>query len=212
MDAIALVPPCDSLQERAISTALSGLAATTRRVYESRIRAWLRWRDGTTALDRESVKRYLRALELAGCSAQVRNQALAALKKLAGEAADLGWIAQEQAAQIERIKGKKTAGVRVGRWLNEQQTVALLAAPDPTTAIGRRDRCLLALLVGCGLRRAEAVALTTDQLVTRDGRMLIRNLVGKGGRVRSVSVPGWAAQLIAEWIEETKQCTDQQHG
>lgn len=196
---------CDSLLERSIVAALSGLAFTTRRVYESRIRAWLRWADGTNTLDRESVKKYLRSLELLGCSAQVRNQALAALKKLAGEAADLGWIAQETAAQVERIHGKKTTGVRVGRWLNETQTAALLQAPDGTTAIGKRDRCLLALLVGCGLRRAEAVALTTDQVVMREGRMLLWNLVGKGGRVRSVSVPTWAAQTIREWMKEIRE-------
>lgn len=219
----------ESLQSRVIASALTGLAATSRRVYKSRIEAFLRWSTGPDGLagplDREHIKLYLRALELSGTSPQVRNQALAALKRLAYEAGELRWIAPEIAPEIQTIKSKKQAGIRQGKWLTVSQAAALLGAIDRTTALGKRDAAVIALLLGCGLRRSEATALRLDQIQIqpqtqtqaqsqgggRDGlgdgqagRMLLVNLVGKGGRVRSVAVPRWAEALIHEWKDELK--------
>ena len=190
--------------ETAIASALSGLAPATRRVYRAHILRWQLW-SANTLLDRTTVKAYMRALELQSASAQVRNQALAALKRLAYECAELGWVEPAVSAQIQSIKSKRTSGVRTGKWLTVTQAAALLQAPDRTTLIGRRDRAILALLLGCGLRRAEACALTADQVVLMDGRTILMNVIGKGGRVRSVAVPAWAAQIINEWVKETAQ-------
>ncbi len=144
----------------------------------------------------------MRSLELAAASAQVRNQALAALKKLSCEAAELAWIDQTAAAQIGRIKARRITGTRSGKWLTRDQAQRLLQAPDRTTVQGRRDSVVLALLLGCGLRRDEAVRLTAAQCVAMDGRMVLRNVEGKGGRIRSVSVPRWAQTTIEKWLKE----------
>ena len=194
----------ESLQSRAVSACLTSLAPASRRVYSARIRDYLAWSRGSP-LDREHVQRYMRALELAAASPQVRNQALAALKKLASEAAELSWIDQSAAAQISRIKARRITGIRSGKWLTRDQAQRLLVAPDRTTVTGRRDAVVLALLLGCGLRRDEAVRLGTAQCVTMDGRMILRNVKGKGGRIRSVSVPKWAQRTINEWVKETAQ-------
>lgn len=191
------------LEQRAINTALAGLSTQTRRVYSAHITRWLEWRKGQP-LDREGVKAYIRMLELAGSSPQVRNQALAALKKLAGEAGEMGWIPAPVATRIDSIKSRKISGVRTGRWLTVEQTAQLLAAPDRAKAPGKRDACALALLVGCGLRRTEACDLDVEQLKETAGRTIIMNLVGKGGRVRSIGAPAWARTLIMEWVEQLK--------
>ena len=188
------------LIDRAVSTALAGLASTSRRVYGAHIARYLAWCE-RSRLDRENVKRYVRSLETNGASAQVRNQALAALKRLAIESADLGWIEQSTAAQISTIKSRKTQGIRAGRWLETAQVVKLFETCDRSTLQGKRDAAVFALLIGCGLRRSEACGLETAQLITEHGRMVITNLVGKGGRIRSIAVPEWAAQLITEWKE-----------
>jgi site-specific recombinase XerD len=61
-------------------------------------------------------------------------------------------------------------GVRAGNWLTRPQAEALINCPDASTLKGKRDRAVLALLVGCGLRRGEAVSLTVADIQPRDGR------------------------------------------
>ena len=192
------------LRARALDACLQGLSEASRRVYRARILNYLEWSRGTE-LSRESVRAWLRSLELEGASAQVRNQALAAIKRFAAEAAELGWLAHEDAAQIARVRSKRITGSRTGIWLEPAQLRALLELPDRTTAAGRRDACALALLVGCGLRRAELCALETEQVwQLSGGRLMLRDIAGKGNRVRSVAVPQWAERDIIAWIEDTK--------
>jgi hypothetical protein len=80
---------------------------------------------------------------------------MSAIRKLAAEAADNGMLAPELAAGISRVKSAKTQGIRVGNWLSLRQAQALLSAPDITTLRELRDRAILAILLGCGLRRSE---------------------------------------------------------
>jgi site-specific recombinase XerD len=58
------------------------------------------------------------------------------------------------------VKSVKSTGIRVGNWLSQRQAQALLSAPDISTVSGLRDRAILAVLLGCGLRRSEVAALT----------------------------------------------------
>lgn len=191
----------ESLVDRAIAASLSSLAPHSRRVYKAHMLKWIEWAHGAP-LDREHVQKYLLRLESEGATAQVRNQALAALKKLALEAAELGWIDHAISTQIQKLKARRTLGIRTGRWLTLAQASALLASVDSTTLHGKRDAAVLALLLGCGLRRSEACSLDVAQLQYHDGRMLITNLVGKGGRVRTLQVPQWAQILIEKWVLE----------
>jgi site-specific recombinase XerD len=96
-------------------------------------------------------------------------------------------------------KGAKSKGVRVGNWLSVQQAQKLLNAPDVTTKKGLRDRAMLAVLLGCGLRRSEVAALTLKHIQQRDNRWCIVDLVGKHGRVRTIPVPTWVKVAIDAW-------------
>ena len=73
--------------------------------------------------------------------------------------------------------------------------------PDSSTSKGKRDRVVLALLVGCGLRRTELAQLTFEHIQQREGRWVIADLVGKGGRRRTVPMPSWAKPIIDAWAE-----------
>jgi len=105
------------------------------------------------------------------------------------------------AAAISRVKRTKQAGVRTGHWLTREQAENLISAPNATTNQGKRDRALLAVLIGCGLRRREASALTVEHIQLRDARWVIVDMVGKGGRVRSVPMPSWTKSALDSWAQ-----------
>jgi integrase len=124
---------------------------------------------------------------------------MSAIRKLAAEAADNGLLAPELAAGISRVKSAKSVGVRMGNWLSVRQAQSLLNAPDATTVRGLRDRAILAVLLGCGLRRSEVAALTFAHVQQRDGRWCIVDLVGKHGRVRTAPMPTWVKVAVDAW-------------
>src|SRR5215471_852700 len=99
-------------------------------------------------------------------------------------------------AGIRRVKGVKKLGVRLGNWLSATEARALWQCPDAATLKGRRDRAIIAVLLGCGLRRRELAELSFDHLQRRENRWAIVDLVGKGGHVRTVPIPDWVKQFL----------------
>ena len=124
---------------------------------------------------------------------------LAAVRRLAYEASDTGLLSPELAAGIRRVKGAKRLGARIGNWLTLDQSRTLLDEPPSDSLRGKRDRAILALLIGCGLRRAELVGLGTEDFQVREERWVIADLIGKGKHIRTVPVPVWAKRAVDEW-------------
>lgn len=129
------------------------------------------------------------------------NLRLSPLRKLAREMADNDLLESSLAGGIIRTKGVKQQGVRVGNWLLRDQARDLLNAPSAKTLIGIRDRAILAVLLGCGLRRVELLRLQLEDLQQRDGRWVIPDLVGKGNRIRTIPVPAWVKARIDAWLK-----------
>jgi site-specific recombinase XerC len=69
----------------------------------------------------------------------------------------------------------------------------------PDTTRGKRDRAILALLIGCGLRRAEFVGLKKADFQVREDHSVVAGLIGKGKHIRTVPVPAWAKRAVDEW-------------
>jgi len=177
-------------------------AESSKTMYRRALRDFLAWYAATPGarFDKATVQRYrahlLRDGKLAPASV---NQKLSAIRALAQEASDNKLIDAQLAHGISKVKGVKTAGARIGTWLTEKQAQQLLDAPDVRTLKGVRDQAILAVLLGCGLRRAEAATLTFDHIQQRDGRWVVVDLVGKGQRVRSVPIPSWTKAAIDTW-------------
>jgi integrase len=74
---------------------------------------------------------------------------------MAYEAADVGLLNPELTAGIRRVKGVVRIGVRLGNWLTPEQSRRLLTSTMPSTARELRDQAMVAMVIGCGLRRAE---------------------------------------------------------
>ena len=110
----------------------------SRRVYEYAIDQFIAWycSEPRLAFNRIVVVRYRMYLESRGLAANTINQQLAAVRRLAHEAADAGLLSPELAAGISRVKGVKQLGFRSGNWLSAEQSsevLSMLAA----TACGR---------------------------------------------------------------------------
>ena len=196
-----VLPPIPNLQKIQAILVSAVRSPESKRAYRRAVTHFLLWYnahhcDGFT---KATVLQYRSDLESSGLAPSTINLKLTAVRRLAAEAADNGLLAPEISAGISRVKGIRNAGVRTGSWLNRSQAEDLLQLPDPTTNQGKRDRVILAFLVGCGLRRDELARLQFEQVQQRDGRWVIADLRGKGNRWRTVPMPAWAKILLDDW-------------
>ena len=171
----------------------------SKRAYGAALADFLPWLAASPyTLSKPAVAAYL--VDRVAVPASVRNLRLTAIKKLAREAADNDLIPDATAFAISKIKGVKIAGRKLGNWLTKPQAEAMLRSPNQSTLKGCRDRALLAVLLGAGLRRAEVAGLTVGQLQQREGRWVLVDVRGKGNKTRTVAVAAWVAGDIARWL------------
>jgi site-specific recombinase XerD len=174
-------------------------SAHSRRAYDRALSHFLAWYAKEApgqGFSKATVQLYSRRLEEQGLAASTRNVRLSAVRRLA---ADNGFLPPELAAGISRVKGAKQHGTRTGNWLTVAQAELLINAPDTAQLKGKRDRALLAVLIGCGLRRSEVSALSFAHIQQRDSRWAIVDLHGKGNRLRTVPMPSWTKTAIEQW-------------
>ena len=106
--------------------------------------------------------------------------------------------------RVESIPANLTAGRggrerRLPRDLTVDMAADLLALPDPATPRGRRDRALLELIYGLGLRLAEVVGLDLGALDLPSGRVRV---LGKGAKERILPLDGLAREALAAYLAE----------
>jgi site-specific recombinase XerD len=186
----------------AMAIVLDGLPSEhSRRAYERALTGFFLWHKsmGRPQLSKAVVQRYAAQLREAGMAPSSINQRLSAIRKLALEAADNGALDPQVASGIRAVKGARYEGRRTGNWLTREQAQMWLNAPDQKTLKGLRDRALLAVLIGCGLRRAEAASLSFDHVQQREGRWVLVDLIGKRDKIRSVPMPNWTKAAIDVW-------------
>lgn len=176
----------------------------SRRAYERALYDFLEWHEtqGRPQINKATVQAYATELRAVGLSGANINQRLSAIRKLAREAADNGILDAQLASGIMSVKGIRQEGRRTGNWLTREQAQSLLETPVTSTLKGRRDRALLAVLIGCGLRRTEAAKLKINHIQQRDGRWVLVDLIGKGNKLRSVPMPAWTKAAIDVWLEK----------
>jgi len=183
---------------------LDGLSSHhSRRAYDRALTDFLQWYDaqGRPGLTRATVQAFKVKLQGDGLAPSTVNLRLSAIRKLAAEAADNQLIDPVLAAAIGRVKGVTSGGRRVGNWLTKEQAQELLDRPDTTTLKGLRDRAILAVLLGAGLRREEAARLTWDHVQQRDGRWALVDIEGKRNKIRTVPIASWVKVALDAWAE-----------
>jgi site-specific recombinase XerD len=140
--------------DHAKTAVLSSLGSPdSERSYRFAIDDFIAWycSEPRLAFNKTVVLRYRLQLEARRLSSSTINVRLAAVRRLAHEAADSGLLSPEHTASIRRVKGPKKLGVRLGNWLAAQQGKTLLSTPAGGSVRGKRDFAMLALLLGCSL-------------------------------------------------------------
>lgn len=182
---------------------IDGLSSKhSKTAYSHAIEGFITWyrASGYNAVTKAAVNAYKAHLQSnTDYSPSTINLRLSAIRRLAKEAADNGVIGEVYANGISNVKGVTKEGVRSGNWLTLEQAQNLINTPDKTRLKGLRDRAVLAVMIGCGLRRSEVAGLRFSHIQQRDGRWVIIDLVGKRNRIRSVPVPNWAKSAIDDW-------------
>jgi site-specific recombinase XerD len=137
--------------EQSKSAVLNSLASpSSQRSYDHAIREFIEWycSEPRLSFDETVVTRYRIFLEQARYASSTINLRLAAVRRLAYEAADAGLLSPDLAAGIRRVKGAKKFGVRIGNWLTAEQGKRLLDVFDRRTLRGIRDYAMVAVLLG----------------------------------------------------------------
>lgn len=205
-DQTLVLSQLSAAEAAAVAIVLDGLPSEhSRRAYERALTDFFHWHRGVRRppLSKAVVQRYTAELREAGMSPSSINQRLSAIRKLALEAADNGVLDPQVASGIRAVQGARREGRRTGNWLTRDEAQTWLNAPDKRTRRGSRDRALLAVLIGCGLRRSEAATLAFEHIQQRDGRWVLVDLVGKRDKIRSVPMPNWAKAAIDDWSKKS---------
>lgn len=147
--------------EQSKNAVLNSLAAASfQESYGHAIEEFIGWycSEPRLAFNRSVVLRYRFFLEQRNLAPATINVRLAAVRRLAYEASDTGLLSPDLAAGIRRVKGAKRLAVRIGNWLSADEAKALLRHSLSDGLRGKGDRAILAILIGCRLRRRAGCA------------------------------------------------------
>jgi integrase/recombinase XerD len=177
-----------------------GLAPRTIEAYARDLARFVAFLDGKGVrrlanLRREHLTGFLEALEAGGLGARSRARALVSVRR---------WLRYLGAAGA--LREDPAEGVAVPRFeralphvLRTDEAVALIEAVDPSTPLGLRDRAMLEVLYGGGLRVSELVGLPLSALDLRAG---LARVLGKGSRERMVPLGVPAVEALEAYLEQ----------
>ena len=186
-----------------------GLSTHTISAYKTDLRAFLRDMlkalDGQPAHDKDGVSHLLSARRdqimqcLAGrvndgSSARSAARFLSALRQFYAWALRENLISENPTALVR----SPSIGRALPQTLTESEVGALLKAPIVSDDMGLRDRAMLEMLYGCGLRVSELVSLSVDQVDLQQG---VVRVWGKGRKERLIPM----GEVAVHWVERYKR-------
>lgn len=178
------------------------LAQNTLSAYRSDLMAfakWLRTRGPVDLLqvDKGDVHDYLAARLAEQVTARTSARILSSLRRFYRH-----WLREEEiSADPTRLIALPKVGRSLPKSLTEADVERLLEAPDITHPRGMRDRAMLELMYGCGLRVSELVQLNMEQLLLRQS---VVHLMGKGGKERLVPMGEQAQSWLQRYFSKAR--------
>jgi integrase/recombinase XerD len=162
---------------------------------------------GLADLDPAFLGEFLDHLERErGNCARSRNARLAALHAFFRYVALSEPAYALQCQRVLAIPSKRFARGGV-EFLTDEEVAALLAAPDPGTWLGRRDRTLLLVAVQTGLRVSELIGLRREDVELSTGAHV--RCRGKGRKLRATPLRRDVVRVLQAWLEQLPEAPDQ---
>ncbi len=188
--------------QRLLRSVLATLASPkTAAAYRTAILDWLEWYESSSpSLTKFSVGAWRDTLVQRGLAPSSVNQRLSAVRLFFWHAGERGLLPKSEVADLTAVRNVKRSARPPSPGLTADQAGRLLRVPDPHTILGKRDRALLALMVGCGLARQEVVHLEMRNLRRREKRWVLLDLGGHGPSRRIVPLPFWVKRLLDRWL------------
>jgi integrase/recombinase XerD len=198
-------PIRDPRVEGFLAVAAARLAPRTIESYRRDLEALGAWMKGSPAtVTREELERYLADLRADGLAASTIARRIAAVRALFRHELLLGSREDNPAAEI----GLPRRARRLPRTLSPGEAERLVDAAAGTTPRALRDRALVELLYGAGLRVSEAVGLERGG-VDLDERLV--RTVGKGGKERVVPIGRSAVEALRRYLARGRPFLDRRH-
>lgn len=148
-------------------------------------------------LQRQHVSSFVHELEARGQGARTRARVLVSVRRLLLYAQTEKLLDHDP---MHSVDGPRVTAP-LPRTLRPDETEALLAATNAETLLGVRDRAMLEVLYGAGLRVSELVGLPLSALDARSGLLRV---TGKGGKERVVPLGETALEAVARYLEEAR--------
>ena len=148
---------------------------------------------GLAAVDVGDLSRYLAGLRRRGLGSRSVARHLSAVRGLYRFLLDAGRIRRDPTEHLDSPRPAR----RLPRTLSQADAAALVEAPDTARPDGLRDRALLALLYGSGLRASEALGLRIEDVNFAAGYVTV---TGKGDRQRLVPAGSQALTWIRTYL------------
>ena len=181
--------------------AQKGLAKLTLQAYQQDLKLFCRWLQKKNlrleGADGVNIQQYLAERFDKGSSARSNARLLSTLKQYYRHLIRIGERQDNPTALISAPKIHRSLPQTMG----EGDVEKLLQAPDLETAFGLRDRCMLEIMYGSGLRVSELVGLQMSQINTNLG--LVR-LIGKGSKERVIPVGEEALHWLALYLKSAR--------
>lgn len=150
------------------------------------------------SIDAEALLHYTQRLKDRGLKPSTINMRLATVRSVLHQAYMMGLISFEHHWRLSEVKNVKGSTVESGRALTKEEVDTLITRSEAEgTVIGIRNAAVVALAVGCGLRRAEMASLTLSSLKLAEGKILIR---GKGNKERWAYLSESVKRRLEAWL------------
>ena len=178
-----------------------GLARASLDAYRRDLRAWSKWLAAhggrLLAVTRGDVEAWLADQFRAQAKATSIGRRLSAVRRFYRLQLERALVREDPTLRVRPPKRPR----RLPKNLSEAKVEALLAAPDPGTTLGLRDRAMLETLYATGLRVSELVGLKRSQVALDAG---VVRVMGKGSKERLVPLGEEAIVWLKRWLRDAR--------